>query len=38
MIHRAKEPKEFWGLVATDYLIGVCSIAYFLYKVYALPN
>jgi hypothetical protein len=35
---RAEEPNQFWWLVATYYLIGVCFIGYFLYKVYGLSN
>jgi hypothetical protein len=38
VICRAKEPRQFWEDVATCYLIGVCFIAYFLYKVYVLSN
>jgi hypothetical protein len=37
-IRRAKEPKAFWRLFAWDCLIGVCSVGYFLYKLYALSN
>jgi hypothetical protein len=36
VIYRAKQPREFWEDVVTCYLIGVCFIGYFLYKVYAL--
>jgi hypothetical protein len=31
--YRAKQPKEFWEDVVASYLIGVCFIGYFLYKV-----
>lgn len=37
-VYRAKEPKQFWRLVAMYYLGGVCFIGYFLYKVYGLSN
>jgi len=30
-VYRAEEPNQFWWLVATYYLIGVCFIGYFLY-------
>jgi hypothetical protein len=33
VVYRAKEPKQFWRLVAMYYLGGVCFIGYFLYKV-----
>jgi hypothetical protein len=33
-VYRAKEPKEFWWLIAMEYLAGVGLIGYFLYKVY----
>ena len=36
VVYRAKEPKQFWRLVAMYYLGGVCFIGYFLYKVYGL--
>jgi hypothetical protein len=32
-VYRAEEPNQFWWLVATYYLIGVCFIGYFLYLV-----
>lgn len=38
VIYRAKEPRQFWEIVATFYLIGICFIAYFLHKAYAPPN
>ena len=31
VVYRAKEPKQFWRLVAMYYLGGVCFIGYFLY-------
>jgi hypothetical protein len=34
VIYRAKEPNQFWEDVLATYLIGVCFIGYFLYKVY----
>ena len=37
-VYRAKEPKQFWWLVATYYLIGAWFIGYFLCKVYGLSN
>jgi hypothetical protein len=37
-VYRVKEPGWFWWEVALDYLIGVCFVGYFLYKVYALSN
>jgi hypothetical protein len=37
-VYRAKEPSEFWGVVAMYYLIGVCFIGYFLYQVHAPSN
>jgi hypothetical protein len=33
VIRRDKEPKEFWEDVAACYLIGVCFIGYFLYRL-----
>ena len=33
VIYRATQPKEFWEGVVTYYLIGVCFVGYFLYKV-----
>ena len=36
IIYRAKQPKEFREYVVACYLIGVCFIGYFLYKVYGL--
>ncbi len=33
VIRRDKEPKQFWEDVVASYLIGVCFIGYFLYKV-----
>jgi hypothetical protein len=37
-VYRAKEPGWFWWQVALDYLIGVCFVGYFLYKVCAFSN
>jgi len=37
-VYRAKEPGWFWWEVVLDYVIGVCFIGYFLYKVHALGN
>lgn len=31
--YRAKEPKQFWWLVASHYACGIFLIVYFLYKV-----
>jgi hypothetical protein len=33
VIRRDKEPSEFWEDVVACYLIGVCFIGYFLYRV-----
>jgi hypothetical protein len=38
VVCRAKEPKQFWQLIAIYYLGGICFIGYFLYKVYGLSN
>jgi hypothetical protein len=38
VIYRAEEPRQFWEDVAACYLIGVCFIGYFLYKVYGISN
>jgi hypothetical protein len=32
VVYRAKEPKQFWSLVAMYYLGGLCFVGYFLYK------
>jgi len=37
-VYRAKEPTQFWWLVAMYYLGGVFFIGTFLYKVYELSN
>jgi len=37
-VHRAKEPRAFWGNVASYYLVGVCFIAYFLFKIEGPSN
>jgi hypothetical protein len=36
VVHRAKEPTQFWGLVALQYLFGIGFIGYFLGKYYQL--
>jgi hypothetical protein len=36
VVYRAKEPKQFWRLIAAYYLGGVCFVGYFLYTVYRL--
>jgi hypothetical protein len=36
--YRAKEPRDFWGVVAVYYLVGVWFIGDFLYKVYGSSN
>jgi hypothetical protein len=33
VVYRAKEPKQFWQLVAMYYLGGVCLVGYLLFKV-----
>ena len=33
VVYRAEEPSQFWWLVATYFLIGICFIGYFLYSV-----
>jgi hypothetical protein len=38
VVYRAKEPAEFWQLVALYYLGGVCFIGYFLYRFYGLSD
>ena len=38
VIHRAEEPMQFWEDVVSCYLIGICFIGYFLYKVYRLSS
>jgi hypothetical protein len=38
VVYRAKEPKQFWSLVAAYYLGGLCFVGYFLYKVYGFSN
>jgi hypothetical protein len=37
-VYRAKEPRAFWGNVAAYSLVGVCFIAYFLFKIKGLSN
>ncbi len=34
VIHRDKEPKEFWEDVVATYVIGVFFVVYYFYKVY----
>ena len=34
VIYRTKEPKVFWEAIGTYYVIGLCFIGYFTYKVY----
>ena len=34
VVYRAKEPTVFWEGVVTYYVVGVCSIGYFLCKIY----
>ena len=38
VICRDKQPRQFWGLIAVDYLGGVFLIGYYLYKVHGLSN
>jgi hypothetical protein len=38
IVYRAKEPSEFWWIVAIYYVGGVCFIGYFLYRVIGLSN
>jgi hypothetical protein len=38
VVYRAKEPKQFWRLVAVYYLGGVCLIGYFLSKLGHFPK
>ena len=38
VIYRAKEPRQFWEDVAACYVLGVCFIGYFLYRVYGFSN
>jgi hypothetical protein len=37
VVYRDEEPKKFWSLVASYYLVGFGLIGHFLYKVYGLP-
>jgi len=32
-VHRAEEPRAFWGEVVAYYFVGVCFIGYFLSKI-----
>src|ERR1700735_3834646 len=34
VVYRDEEPKRFWGLIASHYLVGLFLIGHFLYKVY----
>ena len=34
VVYRDEEPKKFWSLVASYYLVGLGLIGHFLYKVY----
>jgi len=34
VFYRDEEPKQFWWLIASHYLVGLGFIGYFLYKVY----
>jgi hypothetical protein len=34
VVYRDEEPKKFWSLVASHYLVGLFLIGHFLYKVY----
>jgi hypothetical protein len=36
VVCRAREPKQFWWLIAMYYLGGVCLVAYYLYEVYSV--
>jgi hypothetical protein len=36
--NRSEDPKGFWWNVGSWFLIGVCLIGYYLYKVDGLPN
>lgn len=38
VVYRAKEPKQFWGLIAMYCLGALCFIGYFLCKLYEFPN
>jgi hypothetical protein len=38
VVYRDRTPKQFWWLVAGQYLGGLGLIGYFLYKVYWLSN
>lgn len=38
VVRRANDPNQFWSLVALQYLVGICFIGYFLYKVYELAH
>jgi hypothetical protein len=36
VVYRDDRPKQFWLLVASQYLVGLGLAGYFLYKVYGL--
>jgi hypothetical protein len=36
VVYRDEEPRQFWLLVAVQFLDGLGLIGYFLYKVYGL--
>jgi hypothetical protein len=38
VVYRDEEPKQFWWLVAAQYLCGLGLIGYFLYKVYGFSG
>jgi hypothetical protein len=38
VVDRAKEPKQFWSLVAMYYLGGLCLVGYFLLMAYGPSN
>jgi hypothetical protein len=37
-IYRAKEPIRYWTTVATFYLFGLLSVAFFLFELHALSH
>jgi hypothetical protein len=38
VIYRAKEPQNFWQLIAVYCLVGIGFVGYFLYKFYDFSN
>lgn len=36
VVYRAENPREFWENVVVYYIVAVCCIGYFLYKIYGL--